>query len=508
MVLMLFSCARPLPLKGGDKDTTPPKIIKEESTPNFSTNFTERIIELEFDEWVNLKNPIQNIVISPPTEFLVKTEMKGKKLVVEFHEDEILKEDVTYQINFGEAIQDLTEGNTLKNHRFVFATGDKLDSLELKGKVIDAYTKKAQEKIEVYLYENLSDTVFQTTNPFYFTTTDEQGNFKFQNIRADSFQIFALKKSGINRYYSNPSEAIAFVDSLIILTDSSQHFIDLMTFVQDVNTKLVDYEHESTGLVKLMFNQEPRKTTVNIEKKIWEEKDLDTLKIWFEPTNKDSLKIDILNPDSSFYFKPIPLDTLGKFRILEKNISKNFPYDDTLKVKISRPILNIKKDSFELIDTVGDATIDTLYFEGRTLFLKGNFAPVSNYEIIIFPGAIQDIKGKTNDSINYNIKTTTENFFGNIQLSFENHDEASSYIIELLDKEEVIKRAVIEENIVIFNRVPSGDYRIRVIQDINNNGFWNSGELSEKLKPEPIFYFKLESLKQGWDLESTINLNN
>jgi hypothetical protein len=63
--LSLQRCATPTAPSGGARDTIGPQLVEEETTPNFQTNFFPEVIELTFDEWVELDQK-QQILISPP----------------------------------------------------------------------------------------------------------------------------------------------------------------------------------------------------------------------------------------------------------------------------------------------------------------------------------------------------------------------------------------------------------------------------------------------------------
>ena len=65
-VSILQGCANIGQLKGGPKDTKPPQIVKELSTPNLQTNFKKQPIILTFDEWVKLEDVFNQVVVSPP----------------------------------------------------------------------------------------------------------------------------------------------------------------------------------------------------------------------------------------------------------------------------------------------------------------------------------------------------------------------------------------------------------------------------------------------------------
>ncbi len=59
--------------------------------------------------------------------------IKGKTLEITFKDT--LLPDRTYAINFGDALQDLNEGNPKKNFQFVLSTGNTIDSLQTSGQV-------------------------------------------------------------------------------------------------------------------------------------------------------------------------------------------------------------------------------------------------------------------------------------------------------------------------------------------------------------------------------------
>ena len=118
-ILLLARCANIVPPVGGPKDETPPQVVEEKSTPNKQTNFQKQRIELTFDEFVVLEDVFNQVVVSPPLQYRPTLSLKGKTLRIDFDSRDTLLENVTYTINFGEAIKDLTEKNQADNLRFV-----------------------------------------------------------------------------------------------------------------------------------------------------------------------------------------------------------------------------------------------------------------------------------------------------------------------------------------------------------------------------------------------------
>ena len=230
-VLLFNSCAQVGRLTGGPEDETPPALIEEESTPSLQTNFTKQTIKLAFDEWLKLDNNyFKEVVISPPLLYNPEIKLKGKSVLFSFHEDEVLKEEATYTINFGKAIKDLTVGNVVDNLRFVFSTGPFIDSLEVKGTVIDVEEGKGVADALLMLYDNLADSVVRTERPFYFARTDKSGNFKIENVKSDTFKVVAMVDNNFNYFFDLEKEKIGFLEEPIILPDSNLTSLNLTLF--------------------------------------------------------------------------------------------------------------------------------------------------------------------------------------------------------------------------------------------------------------------------------------
>ena len=117
--VILVSCAQYRPPPGGPMDTTPPVLDTAMSSQLFRTNFKKGDITLNFDEWLKAGNA-QQVLISPPLEFSPRISTRGKSVVFEFNDKEVLRENTTYVINFGEYISDLNEGNVVPNMVYVF----------------------------------------------------------------------------------------------------------------------------------------------------------------------------------------------------------------------------------------------------------------------------------------------------------------------------------------------------------------------------------------------------
>ena len=174
--LILRSCAiQSGPPKGGPKDVTPPK-VRSMNPPDKTIHFDANKIEIQFDEFIELNNPASEVIISPTLDKPANITSVKKTLTISF-KNVNLKPNTTYSIYTGKAIKDIHEGNILDNLHYVFSTGDYIDSLRIKGKVIDVLTLKPVSAAHVMLYAAGADSNLLKGHPLYFAKADSSGPF-------------------------------------------------------------------------------------------------------------------------------------------------------------------------------------------------------------------------------------------------------------------------------------------------------------------------------------------
>jgi len=520
-VLIFVSCAQFSSPAGGPKDSFPPVLVEESSDKNFQTNFKSKKITLTFNEWISVSNPIKEIVISPPTEYPHKVTEKGKSVILEFSENEILKENTTYQINYGDAIKDFTEGNIYKNLIFIFSTGDVIDSLSVKGTVINALTKKPQENAIVSLYDNLNDTAFVTSKPLYFTKTDKQGNFSLNNLRSDTFQIFGLTDNNVSYFYDQPDELVAFIDSTIIVkpiegTDTLS--IDLELFDEEEDPRFIEAKQKITGLVKIVYSPLPKDYNINILNADSINYSFETYKdsifVWHNFIDRDSISINIYNNilnDTIISKKSGPSFKKTKLEITtETKNENNFGKNDPLEIVFNHPLTTFNLDSISIYDTLGNYNVSKGRISGKKLFLEiDSLTSKSTYSLDMYPSAVTDIFGNLNtDTITQTIVTNDPELFGKIELEIVAPID-TQYIIKFKDKSNTLDTFLINgPRTIILDNILKGQYMLEVIEDLNANNYWSTGNLSLKMHPERIKEIPLEELKAGWDLNLTIDIKS
>lgn len=220
---VMYSCANIGNPSGGPIDKTPPIFMRSNPTPN-AVNVKDRKIEIFFDEIVTLKDPSTKIIVSPAQTEMPRMSALGRKVTVELVDS--LLPNTTYTIDFSNSIQDNNEGNAIDNFAFAFSTGSVIDSMRVSGYVIDSRTLEPMQSVVVGLQSNLADSAFHKEKLQRVALTNDRGQFTIRNVSPGSYHIFALKDLDRDYKFGNPTEDIAFLDSIIVPSIGSREAAD------------------------------------------------------------------------------------------------------------------------------------------------------------------------------------------------------------------------------------------------------------------------------------------
>lgn len=399
--------------QGGPRDTEPPVLVS--AVPlNGSTNVSTKTITLEFNELISVNNPIQNVIFSPPQKNIPTVKALGKKVNIAFQDT--LLPNTTYTIEINNCIVDYTESNPFSSYVYSFSTGDKVDSLQISGKVIDAQTLAAKKNYTVGIYSNLSDTAFNKLRFEKITKTNVNGEFTLYGIAEGTYNLFAINDAGGSNMYLNKGTDIAFLDSSItpyahlhgkvdtLWTDSTKTKYDnvtldafneyfpknliLKTFKEkDIVHRLKSYKRNDRNTFTILFSdpQETEPIVSLISDSIFSEPFLkertgrtDSLVFWIKDSllyDNDSIKIAIsyLKTDSIGEIVPqtdslylVHRETKASKRKKElatdkhvlkfaHNLTRSLEVYDTIRFLFNEPIKEVIKDSIKLslkVDTI------------------------------------------------------------------------------------------------------------------------------------------------------------
>ncbi len=450
-------CATIVPPSGGFRDSLPPQLI-DVRPGDSARNFSENRIVFSFQEYVDLDNTQQNVIVSPIPKVMPLISRKLNVVTVRLKDS--LQDNTTYTINFGNTIKDITEGNVLKNFTYVFSTGPAIDSLELRGKVLLAETGQIDTTLTVMLHRTSRDSALIKEKPRYIAKLDGKGNFLFRFLPADTFYLYALASQGSSYTYTNPNKQLfAFADSAVIIKSG----ISPVTLYAYVPPAVEESSRPATSSVTGRGAGTPADRRLKVQSNLTEGKQslLDNFVLSFEAPLKsfDSAKAR-LSFDSSYI--PVTgyswqLDSTKRKITLTYAWKENISYHLTLEKDFAIDSLNR-----QLLKT------DTLDFRSRAL---------------------------------------TD--YGKLAIRFRNLDVSKNPVL-LLYQSDVLKGSFPLSSIDFSQgMILPGEYELRILYDQNKNGKWDPGIFFTKRKqPELVHPVQRKiTVRPNWSNEFEIDIN-
>tara|TARA_Y100000385_G_scaffold200709_1_gene207791 strand:+ start:263 stop:1939 length:1677 start_codon:yes stop_codon:yes gene_type:complete len=521
--LMLFTvqCAKRASPTGGPKDSIPPVLIN--ASPKLNTTFFDKDeFYLTFNEYITLKDINKQLIISPPlnsTQFKVYPVTGASKKVTLKLLDSLL-DNTTYTFNFGESIVDFNESNPSSYLTYTLSTGATIDSLYIRGHITDAFENETERFISLQLYpvdSIFTDSVIYTQKPLYVTSTLDTTIYRFQNLRAGKYAIIAMEDKAGNYFFDQNMDKIGFNEKLIELPKDSvinlrlfkerkNFFWDKPYFVNDHHILLSYYGDRDKESFK-MVSEVPN----NFESLVTQSRETDTLNYWFKGAELDSLQFEF-NIKDSLQIKTVQFkNPISDSLIIDRLTKGSLRLQDKYEIKSNLPIIEVNSEQLFVtnVDTIQIPASLKIQENYDRITVDFEVVPNDRYEITLLPNALIDFWGNTNDTLVYRASTKKIEDYGNIFLRVQ-HESSHSYIIELLKNDEVVRRydSPVEGNYYKFELIDPGKYIIRLIEDVNQNKQWDTGNYIQKIQPEKvIYYWKEIDLRANWDMNEIFNTN-
>lgn len=433
--LVLPGCANIVPPSGGPKDSLPPVLSK--ASPEDSTrNFSGTKITLAFDEFIELQNAQQALIISPLPKNFPDVSYRLNTVTVRMKDS--LETNTTYTLNFGDAIKDFTEGNVLKNFTYTFSTGNYIDSLELKGKVLLAENGKTDTTLIVMLHVSADDSAVVKEKPRYIARLDNKGQFVFRNLPPKTFYLYALKDDGGTRRYYDDKLLFAFAGDPVQVSGKNEPYTLYAYSARPAPSAASLLANINAGRNKRNNNAESR------------------LKY---QTNLSTGSQDLLKEFVMTFEEPL----------------KNF---DSLKIRLYTDSAFNPAPAYR--------------FEADSLFknftLKHAWKENTDYHLVMDRDFAEDSAGRKllkTDTLSFKTKKTAD--YGSLKIRFKNLDIALNPVLLLLQNESLYKSFPMTTAELSAPMLPPGEYELRILLDTNKNGKWDPGEFFGKhLQPEIV----------------------
>ncbi len=334
------------------------------------------------------------------------------------------------------------------------------------------------------MYDGSDEQIAFLNNPANPLDSATQELLLFKEIPSKEF----IKKTISNEY---GKALIVYNKSINNIKTVTWQNMEGVYHINDVQDSITVYYKNTFDTLNVIVQRYPKNDTLTLQ--------IPSL-IEYEKLKKNNRLKYLINANltSSFPYYETP------------NIQLNFPFneEDIQKEKITCYKLNdsIKtKQPFEII--VNEKQVNSFY-------IKTTLEKETQYKISIDKGAFSDSTGRTNDSLDFKIKTTTPDDYAqlNLKLLFPKKE---NYIVLLLnDKEQLIKKQLVSfslastnEKILNYTDLLPGNYFVRVVEDTNKNNAFDTGSFLMKQQPE-IIYINQSAIKllAGWEIEHEWNV--
>ena len=591
VIIAMYACASMGTPDGGPEDYDPPKFVRSTPEPN-AINYNKKKVTIEFDEFIKLEKASEKVIISPPQAEAPEVRASGKKVIVQFQDS--IKQDVTYTIDFGDAIVDNNANNPLGQFAFAFSSGNTVDTMAVSGTVLNAENLEPIKGIQVGLHKNLNDSAFVKLPFDRISRTDSRGRFTIRGVAPGKYRIYALMDGNQNFFFDSKTEQVAWSDSLIV--PSMEPAVRQDTVWNPLDTakidtiKTVNYTRflpdnimlrafkEENDFQYLQKSERPKTNQFSIyfsaknkelpavkgldfdEQKLIVEAnsrkdsllywitdtvlcERDTLTLQLDYWATDTLKQLVPKTDTLRFVNKIPRERRlamleEEMKKKEKERKKRARKGDTLSVETKFLSINVDAPSSldlnrnitvsfdEPITSIDTAAIhmahkvDTVWQDIPFLFVTDTIAP-RRYEILADwkPGdeyrlnidslAFQGVYGLRTDKVEKSLKVKTLEDYGTLYLNITG--AGPNAIVQLLNSSDAVIRQqpVTDKGTCDFYFLqPSTKYYIRLFNDSNNNGKWDTGSYEHKLQAEEVYYFpKVWEMKANFEFEENWDIN-
>lgn len=459
------NCANIVPPGGGPRDTIPPVLVDAYPLDS-SLHFKSKKVTFHFNEYVELDNIIDKMIVSPTLKRTPTVTAKLRTITMEIKDT--LEANTTYTFHFADAVKDVNERNPIEDFQYVVSTGDYLDSLNISGKLVVAETGKVDSNVAVMLYRHTQDSVVSKEKPVYYAKSKGDGSYRFKNLAPGSYKLFALKEEDRDLQYTQPTELIGFADSLIHLGTQNLKDVDLLLF-GEADTTLIKKPEENAE------EAEPEK----------KDKDKKKPRLYVSAALEGGQQ-ELTGPLMMTFTIPVKSLDSTQLELTEDTLFTpiNFTHSfDSTRTKLSIFYKWKEGTPYRLI-TAKTAPTDTL---GQQL---------TKADTTSFTSKKRNDYGKI--QISLTISDSTRN---------ANHSDSLKYIVQLVKDKEIKYTGDVSKGIWKQELLQPGEYEIRLLIDENGNGKWDRGVYygSPKKQPERVVSYPNKiNLKANWGVNEKI----
>ena len=240
------------------------------------------------------------------------------------------------------------------------------------------------------------------------------------------------------------------------------------------------------------------------------QKKYDTWRKREERKRKRGEPYDSIMPAQKLEFE---IQTRGKLEP-DRNIVLHSPTPiatiDTSKIHLYERVDTLwYKSRFRLKPHERTEYIDTIAItrpSPTTLYLQGEWKPGTEYSLEFDSLAIVDIYGTANGKIKQGIIVGAMEDYSSLFFTVEGFAGKNIVVQLLSDRDALVREVATNNGVAQFFYVEPRTYYLRMYEDINGNGQWDTGNYAEHRQAEPVYYYptKIEC-RANWDITESWN---
>lgn len=588
----LIRCASIMTPQGGPRDSIPPRVVR--MSPEMGMrNFTDKKIYIEFDEYVQVKDQSKEFFSSPfmKRKPVVTTRGRGIQISIQ----DTLLENQTYALNFGSCIRDNNEGNILYGLRYVFSTGETIDSMFMSGYTVDAQTEDSLSKSFIFFYDAALDTIPEydsllfNVQPSAVARAENNGIFVAQNLKPIPYKMYAVYDNNGNQSYDPGVDKVGFLDTLCnpALLPGFAYWFDTLRKYPNAEPQtyfrlFMDKQFKRQNLTaqerpgrhqailrfgashpqieSLRFDSIPSdsivieymtqgKDTISLWFACRPESIPDTIKgemVYFKHDSVNNLVLDTVKlrlgwkyfeskeetkrrekeekeraraEEAGEEYVPEPLPNPFKFKVdasSEINPEKNIP------IEFAMPLVRMDSDRISLVKLLDEGSEPLPYrirqdtANMRKWVISASWKEDEKYRLEIPAGVFLNVAGQSNDTLRAEFSIIKVENYSTIVANVTGKTPESKYIIQVLDAggSKVLKtQKDVTTGKYEFRYIPEGEVRLRITEDMNGNGVWDSGDLIARRQPERVGMYVSEQGEQNiptkinWEIDVNVDMN-
>jgi uncharacterized protein (DUF2141 family) len=513
ITILFMACAQVKPIPGGDKDHTPPQVLRW-IPENAQTMFTAKGFSIEFDEYIALQNIQTELVVSPPLQAQPVVTIRKKTVIVQWKED--LKPSTTYNFQFGDGVVDVNEANKVPNLQFVFSTGQTLDSARCQFQVMDNKSGEWSKNARVLLFENDSDFFNVRPRPAYISKTDANGKAEINYIRSSKYFVYALDDANGN-YRADDGELVGFLPAPIEAQalDTVPKGMRLCETLPE-KKRVESYIIDSTGTLHFHWPAawgEVQVTTLEGPAiRTWQDTTRDSIWAFIQEKPKDAYVRVVVSADADFK-DTLEIPFFNQVNDRWKIQAPTNKYIPSEQILFEGPFEMVCTNQAQSINTSDSTVIEGSWRKGLSpnqWQLTAPFMP-GRYKGVILPGTFVNVSGVPNDSLKMDFQIFGAKELGSLEVDLSKLRQGGMFFLELLNKQNVVVKTwpVNQPGKLKLLELIPGEYGLRLWEDTNKNGVADLANPRQFVEAEKYTYLSKSILiRANWEVQLQPELNS